>query len=351
MNLNRRSASSVLLLAPSLAVAAVRSRTEPLAVEGVLPPLAGATEWINSTPLTPASLRGKVVLVNVWTYSCINSLRPMPYVRAWAEKYKDAGLVVIGVHSPEFEFEKRSANVHWAVQAYRITFPVAVDSNYAIWRAFSNEYWPAFYCVDAQGRIRHHRFGEGQYDKVEQVIQQLLIEAGRTGVPTGLVAPQGRGVEAAPGLRSAQSRETYLGHARADGFVPAGGAVRDKAHSYTITAPRRTDQWSLSGEWAVERERAVLVRPGGRIAYRFDARDLHLVLGPMDDSKPVRFRVLVDGKPPLEDHGTDIDAQGNGTIDVHRLYQLVRQATNNGARLFEIVFDDPGAQAYVFTFG
>ena len=313
-------------LAASLAIAAGEPAPAALGVEGTLPSLAGATEWINSAPLTPESLRGKVVLVNVWTYSCINSLRPMPYLRAWAEKYRDAGLVVIGVHSPEFEFEKSSANVHWATTTYRVDFPVAVDSDFGVWRAFDNEYWPAFYFIDAQGRIRHHRFGEGQYDKAEQVIQQLLAESGRTGVPTGLVTPQGEGVEAAPGPTPARSQETYLGYGRAERLRIAGRRRSRPAHDYRGASLRSNRRWSLTGEWTVERERAVLARPGGRIAYRFHARDLHLVVGPADASKPVRFRVLVDGKPPLADHGTDTDAEGNGTITNHRLYQLVRQA-------------------------
>jgi thiol-disulfide isomerase/thioredoxin len=335
----------------SLVLAAGEKASAAPAVEGQFPSLAGATEWINSAPLTPESLRGKVVLVNVWTYSCINSLRPMPYLRAWAEKYKDAGLVVIGVHSPEFEFEKRSSNVHWASGAYRIGFPVAVDSNFGVWRAFSNEYWPAFYFIDAQGRIRHHRFGEGQYDKAEQVIQQLLAESGRTSIPTGLVAPQGEGVEAVPGPTPARSQETYLGYSRASGFASPGGAVRNRAQDYRNASLARADRWALTGEWTVERERVVLARSGGRIAYRFNARDLHLVIGPSNDAKPVRFRVLIDGRPPLADHGTDTDAEGRGTITNHRLYQLVRQVKSGNDRVFEIEFLDPGVQAYVFTFG
>ena len=351
MTLNRAFTVAIGSLAASLAIAAGDKGPTALSTEGPFPSLAGATEWINSAPLSPEGLRGKVVLVNVWTYSCINSLRPMPYLRAWAEKYKAAGLVVIGVHSPEFEFEKRSANVHWATKTYHVEFPVAVDSSFGVWRAFKNEYWPAFYFIDAQGRIRHHRFGEGEYDKAEQVIQQLLAESGRSGVPTGLVAPQGDGVETPPGSTPARSQETYLGYGRADGFASPGGAVRDKAHAYRSTSLARIDRWKLTGEWKVERERVVLVRPGGAVAYRFHARDLHMVVGPSDEGKPVRFRVLVDGKPPLADHGTDTDAEGNGTITNHRLYQLVRQAKTGKERLFEIEFLDPGVQAYVFTFG
>jgi thiol-disulfide isomerase/thioredoxin len=322
-----------------------------LGVEGSFPTLTGANEWINSPPLTPQALRGKVVLVNFWTYSCINSLRPMPYVRAWAEKYKDVGLVVIGVHSPEFEFETRTTNVHRAIKELRIEFPVALDSAHAVWRAFDNEYWPAFYFIDAQGRMRHHRFGESGYENSEQVIQQLLAEAGRTDIPTGVVAPQGQGVEAAPGPTPAVSDETYLGYGRGSGLVSPGGYVRDGVHTYRGASPARTDQWALTGDWSAQRERMVSARSDAGIAYRFRARDLHLVLGPAEDGKPVRFRVRVDGQPPLDDHGSDTDAQGSGTIDAYRLYQMVRQTANAKDRVFEIAFLDPGAQAYVFTFG
>jgi thiol-disulfide isomerase/thioredoxin len=319
--------------------------------EGRFPTMKGGTEWINSAPLNSEALRGKVVLVNVWTYSCINSLRPMPYVQAWADKYKDAGLVVIGVHSPEFTFERDSANVHRAVQDYHITFPVVMDSDFAIWHAFDNEYWPAFYFIDAQGRIRYHQFGEEGYAKSERVIQQLLAEAGHTHVPEGLVSPVGAGVEAAPGLVPALSQETYLGYERADNLVSPGGSVHDRIHSYRAETALHIDEWTLAGDWRLERERVVLALPNGRIAFRFRARDLHLVMGPSDPAKPVRFRVLVDGKPPESDHGSDTDAQGNGTADNHRLYQLVRQSANQKDRLFEIEFLDPGVEAYDFTFG
>ncbi|QGW84138.1 cytochrome c biogenesis protein DipZ [Variovorax paradoxus] len=325
-----------------------------LQVEGSFPSLAGATEWINSPPLTPEALRGKVVLVDFWTYSCINCLRTLPYLNAWAEKYRDAGLVVLGVHTPEFAFEKRSANVRRATKDLGIGFPVATDNDYAIWRAFGNRAWPAFYFIDAEGRIRHHQFGEGRYDKAEQVIQQLLAEAGQARVPAGLVSPSGQGTQAQPGLETALSGETYLGHERAHGFASPGGVVRDRAKVYQAASSLRTNQWALSGDWTVEAERAVLNSANGRIAYRFQARDLHLVLGPTANGKPVRFRVLVDGKPPLADHGADTDAQGFGVIDAQKLYQLVRQATNGTDgkdRLFEIEFLDAGAQAYAFTFG
>jgi thiol-disulfide isomerase/thioredoxin len=333
------------------------NRTAPppareLRAEGRFPSLAGATEWINSAPLAPEALRGKVVLVDFWTYSCINCLRTLPYLRAWAEKYKDAGLVVIGVHSPEFAFEKQPANVRKAVQDLGIGFPVALDNDFAIWRGFDNQAWPAFYFIDAEGRIRHHQFGENRYDKAEQVIQQLLAEAGQTRIAAGLVAPLGQGTQAAPGAEPALSGETYLGHERAHGFASPGGIARDRATVYRPAASAlRTNQWSLAGDWTVEAERAVLNSANGRIAYRFQARDLHLVLGPAANGKPVRFRVLVDGKPPLSDHGSDTDAQGHGVIDAQKLYQLVRQAEGSRERLFEIEFLDAGAQAYAFTFG
>ncbi|MET3495500.1 cytochrome c biogenesis protein DipZ [Variovorax boronicumulans] len=328
-----------------------RQPVRKLGVQGDFPSLAGATEWLNSPPLSPEALRGKVVLVDFWTYSCINCLRTLPYVRAWAEKYKDAGLVVIGVHSPEFAFEKRPANVRKATKDLDIDFPVALDNDFAIWRGFDNRAWPAFYFIDAQGRIRHHQFGESRYDKAEQVIQQLLAEAGQRNLPADLVAPTGQGTQAAPGTELAMSGETYVGAERAHGFASPGGLVSGRAHVYQRPASLRTNQWALAGDWTVEPERAVSNRANGRIAYRFQARDLHLVLGPAADGKPVRFRVLVDGKAPLADHGADTDAEGYGTIEAQKLYQLVRQAKGEKERLFEIEFLDGGAQAYAFTFG
>jgi cytochrome c biogenesis protein CcdA/thiol-disulfide isomerase/thioredoxin len=322
-----------------------------LGIEGTFPSLAGATEWINSEPLTTEGLRGKVVLVDFWTYSCINCLRTLPYLRAWAEKYKDAGLVVIGVHAPEFAFEKRTANVRRATKDLGIGFPVAIDNDFAIWRGFGNQAWPAFYFIDAEGRIRHHQFGENRYEKLERIIQQLLAETGRSNVPSGLVAAQGEGVQAAPATAPALSGETYLGYERTHNFASPGGIAKDRANTYQAASSLRTNQWALAGDWTVERERAVANRADGRIALRFHARDLHLVLGPSADGKPVRFKVLVDGRPPLSDHGFDIDAQGFGTIDAQRLYQLVRQASPAKDRLFEIEFLDAGAQAYAFTFG
>ena len=321
-----------------------------LPVEGRLPALDGAVEWINSPPLTAEQLRGKVVLVDFWTYSCINCLRSLPYVHAWADRYKDQGLVVIGVHAPEFAFEKQLPNVRQAVRDLRVDYPVAVDNDWTIWRAFRNNYWPAHYFVDAQGRIRHHHYGEGEYDVSEQVIQQLLREAGHD-VKGGPVQVAAGGAQAAPDNAHDMSPETYIGYARAERFVSPGGAVRDAGHAYTMPAAPMLNQWGLAGAWTVQGEDAVSGQPHATIAYRFHARDLHLVLGPRADGKPVRFRVTIDGKPPLGDHGIDIDEQGNGSVAAQRLYQLVRQQGTVGDRLFEIEFIDPGVQAFAFTFG
>ncbi|TPM28294.1 cytochrome c biogenesis protein DipZ [Mesorhizobium sp. B2-3-4] len=321
-----------------------------LPVEGAMPALDGAVEWINSPPLTAEALKGKVVLVDFWTYSCINCLRSIPYVKAWAEKYRDQGLVVIGVHSPEFAFEKVPANVRKAVSDLNVGYPVAIDNDYAIWRAFRNEYWPAHYFIDARGQIRHHHFGEGDYDGSERIIQQLLAEAGNTKVASDIVKVSASGAEAAAAEADMQSPETYVGYGRAENFVSPGGAVQDAGHIYAVGAPA-LNQWGLAGDWTIAKENATLNQPGGGIAYRFHARDLHLVLGPSADGKPLRFKVTVDGKAPGADHGTDTDADGNGTVTGQRLYQLVRQSGAVGDRLFEIEFLDPGAQAFAFTFG
>ena len=299
-------------------------------------------------PLASTELRGKVVLVDFWTYSCINCLRTLPYVRAWADKYRDAGLVVVGVHSPEFAFEKSPNNVRRAVNELGITYPVAVDSDHAIWRAFGNQYWPALYFVDAKGRVRHQIFGEGQYAEAERTIQALLAEAGTSTNADTLVEVKGQGVQAAPGLE-AMSGETYLGYARSSDFVPFGGIAQDSTHNYKSADPLKLNQWTLSGAWKVEADRAVATAPGTRLAYRFAARDLHLVLG--KSAAPVRYRVWIDGQPAGESHGTDTDASGAGTIDAHRLYQLVRRQSSAGDHLFEIEFLDAGAEVYAFTFG
>ena len=314
--------------------------------------LAQAGPWLNSPPLTPQQLRGKVVLVDFWTYSCINCLRTLPYVRAWAERYRDAGLVVVGVHSPEFDFEKLPPNVRKATERLDIHYPVVIDSDFGVWRAFNNRAWPALYFVDAQGRIRHQQYGEGRYEQAEQLIRTLLIEAGRgAALPSGLATPTGDGTQAAPGQRPALSEETYLGYTRASGFESRAGAVRDQISSYSGPLPTSVDHWSLTGDWTVGPEGIGLAQPGGRIAYRFLARDVHLVLGTPADGKPVRFRVLIDGHAPLEDRGSDVDAQGRGVVDGYRLYQLVRRQTNDRDALFEIEFLDPGVRAYAFTFG
>ena len=322
-----------------------------LPIEGEMPPLAGAVSWLNSPPLTPESLRGKVVLVDFWTYSCINCLRTLPYVRAWANKYKDHGLVVVGVHTPEFAFEKNLDNVRRAVKDLQITYPVAVDNNYAVWGAFYNNYWPADYFVDAQGQIRAHEFGEGDYDKSEHLIQTLLTQAGFANVPTGLVDVQGKGVEAAADTEQVQSPETYIGYERAQNFSSAGGFTKDRASTYTVAPPASLNQWGLGGVWTVEGEKAVLDAAPGRIVFRFHARDLHLVLGPTAEGKPVRFHVLLDGKPPADNHGVDVDASGAGTVDSQRLYQLIRQGGPVQDHTFTIEFQDAGVQAFSFTFG
>lgn len=335
------------LLSPALAAPA--APRPPMA--GVLSSLTSANEWINSTPLSAEGLRGKVVLIDFWTYSCINCLRTLPYVRAWADKYRAAGLVVIGVHSPEFAFEKESALVRRAVRDLGIAYPVAVDNDFAIWRAFNNRAWPAFYFIDAQGRIRHQQLGEGRYEQAEQLIQQLLAEAGAGPVSSAKVVPRGLGTQAAGSAMPILSAETYLGHERTSGFASPGGIKPDRPQLYQGAATLRLNEWALTGNWTAEGERVLLNRAAGRIALRFHARDLHLVLGPAADGKPVRFRVLVDGRPPLADHGFDTDAQGLGVIEAQRLYQLVRQKTGDKPRLFEIEFLDAGAQAYAFTFG
>jgi cytochrome c biogenesis protein CcdA/thiol-disulfide isomerase/thioredoxin len=321
-----------------------------LPVEGQLPSLDGAVEWLNSKPLTAEQLRGKVVLVDFWTYSCINCIRSIPYVRAWAEKYKDQGVVVIGVHAPEFAFEKNIRNVKKAVEDFRLGYPIAVDNNFKIWRAFSNNYWPALYIADAKGQIRYHHFGEGNYDKSEAVTQQLLAEAGSSKIETGMVTPDAKGAQAAPDLGNVRSSETYIGYQRASDFVSPQGLRSDAAQDYTTVTPR-LNEWGLSGNWTVGPELATLNRAGGGITYRFSARDLHLVLGPRSDGKPVRFQVRIDGKPPGDSHGSDTDADGSGTVTQTRLYQLVRQAGEVRTRTFEVRFLDPGVEAFAFTFG
>lgn len=321
-----------------------------LPVKGRAPSLDGAADWLNSQPLMIEQLRGKVVLVNFWTYSCINCIRTNPYVRAWAEQYESQGLVVIGVHTPEFAFEKKIDNVKKAAADFQIGYPVALDNDYRIWRAFKNSYWPAQYLIDADGQIRYHHFGEGNYRQTEQAIQDLLREAGTKMAASASVTPNAKGAEASPDLKNIRSGETYLGYERATNFVSRESLRADAASEYSVEGPD-LNQWGLSGAWTVGAEQATLDQPDGGIVYRFSARDLHLVLGPGAAGKPIRFQVTIDGRPPGADHGTDTDADGKGTVTSTRLYQLVRQSGEVEARTFEVRFLDPGVEAYAFTFG
>lgn len=327
----------------------LRHRNE-FPVEGDLPAFDGASAWLNGAPVTPEGLRGSVVLVNFGTYTCINWIRSLPYVRAWADKYAGRGLTVVGVQTPEFEFEGDLHNVERAVKELDVRYPVAVDNDYAVWQAFDNHYWPALYIADAQGRIRHHHFGEGEYEASEMVVQMLLREAGGD-VEPGLVAIEPSGVEAAADWASLGSPETYLGYERAVGFASPGGVVPDDRHAYSTPTALRRNQWSLSGDWRIGPVPAQLGEGGGAISYQFLARDLHLVMGPPVGRAPVRFRVRIDGEPPVSSHGLDVDADGQGIADYQRLYQLIRQPGPVGDRLFEIEFLDPGVEAFVFTFG
>ncbi len=316
----------------------------------VAPPLAGATAWLNSPPLSSEALRGKVVLVDFWTYSCINCLRTLPYLKAWDDKYRAEGLVIVGVHAPEFVFEKDLYNVEQAVQKFGIKYPVALDNDYAIWNAYENRYWPADYLVDAQGHIRHEHFGEGEYQETEQMIQTLLKEAHQGVAPsTGFVQVAGTGATAAA-PETERSPETYVGYARQEDFASPEAVRRDIPARYSAPRVLKADHWALSGTWRIGNESAEVEAAGGAISYRFQGRDLHLVLGP-SNGKPVRFKVTLDGAAPGADHGADIDAQGIGEIREQRLYQLIRQSGGSGARTFRIEFLDPGAEAFAFTFG
>jgi thiol-disulfide isomerase/thioredoxin len=310
-----------------------------------------ANEWLNSPPLNASALRGKVVLVEFWTYTCINWRRTLPYVRAWAEKYRDQGLVVIGVHAPEFSFEHRIDNVRWAAKEMGVEYPVAVDNGFHIWRAFGNNYWPAVYFIDAQGRVRHQHFGEGAYEQSEMVLQRLLAEAGRGGLGDDPVKVEPGGLELAADWGSLKSPENYVGYERTENFMSPGGSIRDEPHGYAPPARLRLNDWALSGNWTMKKEATVLNQPGGRIAYRFHARDLHVVMGPAAPGTSVKFRVLIDGQPPGAAHGTDVDEQGGGTVTEQRLYQVIRQPKPVDDRLFEIEFLEPGAEAFAFTFG
>ena len=312
--------------------------------------LGRANEWLNSPRLTAASLRGRVVLVDFCTYTCINWLRTLPYVRAWAQKYRQ-GLVVIGVHTPEFAFEENVDNVRRAVQQMKIDYPIAIDNDYSIWRAFENRYWPALYFIDARGRLRQHHFGEGEYERSEMAIQRLLAEAGATGVGEGVVSVVGTGVEAEPDWANSKSPENYLGYDRTENFASPGGAEPDRRRVYAAPARLALNRWALAGEWAMGNQAAALSRAAGRLVCRFHSRDLHLVMGPPRRESPVRFRVSIDGQPPGPAHGLDVDVGGNGTAIEQRLYQLIRQPKPIVDRTFEIEFLDPGVEAFAFTFG
>jgi thiol-disulfide isomerase/thioredoxin len=333
------------------APAGLHATSARLPVEGSLPAFGGATGWLNSPPLTATDLRGKIILVNFWTYTCVNWLRQLPYLRAWAGKYADHSLVVIGVHTPEFPFEHDLGNVRRAVRDVRIAYPVAIDNDYAVWSAFANHYWPALYFADAQGRIRHHHFGEGEYQQSEMVIQQLLVEAGTTDHDHELVPVDARGVEAPADWAHLRSPETYAGYERTENFASPGGVLAGKPYVYSAPAQLRLNHWALSGDWTMGEEAATANEAGSQIAYRFHARDLNLVMGPAAPGTPARFRVLMDGQPPAGAHGTDLDPQGHGIATEQRLYQLIRQPGSVTEHTFEITFLDPGVQAYSFTFG
>jgi thiol-disulfide isomerase/thioredoxin len=335
------------VLAGTMGLPLPSSGAEP----NMLPSFQGATGWLNSQPQTDEGLRGKVVVVEFWTYSCINWLRTLPYVRAWSEQYKKDGLVVIGVHSPEFPFERDAANVRRAAAEMKITYPIALDNDFAIWRAFDNEYWPALYFIDAQGRIRHQQFGEGDYDQSEAVIRQLLTEAGARGVDRERAVVHAQGIEAPPDLPDLQSGENYVGYGQTENFASPDGELRDARRIYSAPARLSLNSWALSGDWTMGPRAAVLDGAGGRIVYRFHARDLHAVLGPAAPGRAVRFRVLLDGAPPGDAHGVDVDREGYGTVTQSRLYQLIRQPKPIADRRLEIEFLDAGVAAYSFTFG
>jgi thiol-disulfide isomerase/thioredoxin len=321
-----------------------------LADEGGMPDFGGGIGWLNSAPLTSKSLRGKVVLVDFWTYTCINSLRPLPYLKAWADKYKDAGLVVVGVHTPEFSVEKESANVERAVRDLKVAYPVVLDSDYRIWNAFHNQYWPALYFVDAKGRIRHHYFGEGAYVEAERVLQQLLKENGAAGLDESAVRVAGEGVEAAPST-AVQSPETYVGYRRGERFASPVRLARDASGTYRAPDKLPLNGWGLVGSWNIGPESALLDAASGRLLFRFHSRDLHLVLAPGKEGRPVRFRVRLDGAAPGNARGSDSASDGSGEVREPRLYQLIRQGPRVEDRTFEIEFLDPGVRAFVFTFG
>jgi thiol-disulfide isomerase/thioredoxin len=323
----------------------------PMPMHSQIPSLAGATGWLNSPPLTPDGLQGKVVVIDFWTYTCINWRRTLPYLKAWAERYGKSGLVLVGVHTPEFPFEHDVENIRQQAKEIGVDYPSAIDSNYAVWRAFHNQYWPALYVFDAQGRLRHHQFGEGGYAEIEKVIQKLLAEAGRKDIDPRPTPVSPGGFELAADWSQVGSSENYLGEARTDGFASPGGFHAGERRQYSVPARLGLNDWALSGTWTVDDERVRLEEAGGRIAYRFRARDVNLIMGPPTRGGAVRFRVLLEGKPPGPAHGLDVDEAGNGTAREQRMYQLIRQPGSIVDRQFEIEFLDPGAEAYDFTFG
>lgn len=322
-----------------------------LPVEGHLASFEGATNWLNSDPLTPDGLRGRVVLVDFWTYTCINWLRTLPYLRAWATKYRDGGLTVVGVHTPEFGFEGNIENVVEHSRSLGVEYPIAVDSDYAVWSAYANHYWPAVYIADEQGRIRFHHFGEGEYPMTEMVIQQLLLEAGAEDVDQDLVMVEPRGLEVAADWQTLQSPETYVGYRQSSGFAQEGVARFDEPTVYTAPGRLPLNSWGLSGRWTVAGPAAVLNERGGRIAFQFHARDLNLVMGPSSRGASIPFRVFLDGQLATDARGSDVDANGSGIVSDQRTYQLIRQPDAIADRLFEVEFLDPGVEAYCFTFG
>jgi thiol-disulfide isomerase/thioredoxin len=368
-------AAAMTMAAAHLGVSGIAEATQRTPRE--LAAIGRAADWLNSPRLTPSSLAGKVVLVDFWTYTCINWLRTLPHRRAWAQKYRE-GLVVIGVHTPEFEFEKNVDNVRRAVRQMRIDYPVAIDNEYAIWRTFNNQHWPALYLIDARGRIRQHHFGEGEYERSEAAIQRLLAEAGvaaprigadlkvsttnaEVGAPDGrsadlqvgdgVVSVDADGVEAAADWTNLKSPENYLGYERTQNFASRGGAHLNRRRLYAAPVRLALNQWALAGEWTMGREATTLGGPDGRIVCRFHARDLHLVMGPLQPRSSARFRVSIDGQRPDAAHGLDVDEDGNGTVVEQRLYQLIRQPHPIVDRTFAIEFLDAGVETFAFTFG
>jgi hypothetical protein len=342
-------ASRLGMLGPALQQLACAASPPP--GSGRLDSLSGATAWLNSPPLTAADLRGKVVLVDFGTYTCINWLRSLPYVRAWDQRYRERGLVVIGAHTPEFSFEHDLEHVRRALTALRVDFPVAVDNRYAVWRGFANRYWPAVYLVDAQGRVRFRHFGEGEYERTEGAVRELLAGSGVRGLDRDPVSVDGRGVEAAADWGNLKSPETYVGSGRAGDFASPGGVAADERRVYVAPPRLALNRWALAGEWTVGHEAAALHRAGGRIACRFHARDLHLVMGPAARGTAARFQVRLDGQAPDAAAGGDVDGEGAGTVAEPRMYQLIRQPGPIAERTFEIEFLDPGVEAFAFTFG